>query len=164
MGYDPYWPTCLASINVLCVPVTAISSSRFNEIYQALRRVTQVELADLGDGAGLGNGMPFPTIQRHSILTIGEKSSIPPTSERERRSSTSPEKLALTGYSAFRWSRTAVPKLSLASTTSGTAMPALPAYRTSKVASSQGSQAHKARRPAKCLLLGSHPLLQTTAL
>lgn len=164
MGYDPYWPTCLASINVLCVPITAISSSRFNEIYQALRRVTQVELIDLGDGGGLGNGMHSSALQRHSILTISEKSSIPPTSEKEQLSSTSPEKLARTGYSAFLWSQMAVLRLSLASTTSGIVMPALPTCRISKVASSQSSQAHKAHRPAKCLPLGRHPLPQTALL
>lgn len=57
MGYDPYWPTCLASINVLCVPAAEISSSRFDEIYQVLRRCTQLDLADIGEHERLSDGM-----------------------------------------------------------------------------------------------------------
>jgi hypothetical protein len=56
MGYDPYWPTSLASINTICIPVTAIPTTRFDEIYRALRRAAQLDLSDLGESSGLSNG------------------------------------------------------------------------------------------------------------
>ena len=56
MGYDPYWPTCLASVNVLCVPAVTTTPSRFDEIFRALSSVNHVDLEDLADGEDLGNG------------------------------------------------------------------------------------------------------------
>jgi trafficking protein particle complex subunit 9 len=45
MGYDPFWPTCLASINVLCVPASAIAPERLQHTIDALATCAHIELA-----------------------------------------------------------------------------------------------------------------------
>lgn len=56
MGYDPFWPTSLATVNVLCVPAAAISRQRFEEIFGLLKTVQEVKVADIGLDADLNNG------------------------------------------------------------------------------------------------------------
>lgn len=64
MGYDPYWPTCLASINVLCVPVRAIDASRYDEICSALKSITAVDYGDdsSSDGPAAGPETSSPNV------------------------------------------------------------------------------------------------------
>ncbi|KPI41433.1 Transport protein particle subunit [Cyphellophora attinorum] len=47
MGFDPYWPTCLATINTTIVPATAILPERFDEIYQALTQQRCMPLSQM---------------------------------------------------------------------------------------------------------------------
>ncbi len=47
MGYDPFWPTSLATVNVLVVPACPIPAHRFNDIFNSLRKVSRVDLCDV---------------------------------------------------------------------------------------------------------------------
>jgi trafficking protein particle complex subunit 9 len=47
MGFDPYWPTCLASINTAIVPATPTLPDRFDEIHQALTQQRCLPLSQI---------------------------------------------------------------------------------------------------------------------
>ncbi|RMZ80568.1 hypothetical protein DV737_g2895, partial [Chaetothyriales sp. CBS 132003] len=47
MGYDPFWPICLATVNVLVVPAGPIPPRRFDDLFQALSKVKSIPLSDI---------------------------------------------------------------------------------------------------------------------
>ena len=47
MGADPFWPSYLASVNVLCVPAATISPRRFAEVFGSLKTVQEIKTAEL---------------------------------------------------------------------------------------------------------------------
>ncbi len=48
MGSDPFWPTYLASVNVLCVPAASISPQRFSEVLNILKTAQEIKIAEIG--------------------------------------------------------------------------------------------------------------------
>jgi hypothetical protein len=68
MGYDPFWPISLATVNVLVVPANPISPTQFEECIQALRRVSSVDSRDV-DLSDINSDLLFPTkSQKGTIL------------------------------------------------------------------------------------------------
>ena len=47
MGHNPYWPTCLATINTTIVPAFAITSQKFESIYTAFHEYQCVRVKDI---------------------------------------------------------------------------------------------------------------------
>ncbi|RMZ89130.1 hypothetical protein DV736_g3644, partial [Chaetothyriales sp. CBS 134916] len=74
MGYDPFWPICLATVNVLVVPAGPISSKRFDDLFQILSKVKSIALSDINLD-GIKNEVFFSAeTQRSSLLLNSSKS------------------------------------------------------------------------------------------
>jgi hypothetical protein len=56
MGSDPFWPSYLANVNVLCVPAAATSSQRFAEVLDVLNTIQEVKVTDICIADGAQNG------------------------------------------------------------------------------------------------------------
>jgi hypothetical protein len=61
MGSNPFWPTYLASLNVLCVPTAKVSAQRFAELFNALSAIHEIRTADVKSGHAVTNGPIFLT-------------------------------------------------------------------------------------------------------
>jgi hypothetical protein len=59
MGSNPFWPTYLASLNVLCVPTANVSAQRFAELFNALSTIREIRTADVKSGHAVTNGPIF---------------------------------------------------------------------------------------------------------
>ena len=57
MGIDPFWPTYLASVNVLCVPAATLSPQRFAQIFDTINTIGEVRVADIGSDDDYQNGL-----------------------------------------------------------------------------------------------------------
>ena len=57
MGYDPYWPTSVAAVNVACLPAAAIDPVDFEKIKKALTGFREFRNADLGPVGKVDHGM-----------------------------------------------------------------------------------------------------------
>ena len=60
MGYDPFWPTSLATVNVLVVPACPLSSEHFDELFQSLKKINVIDLRDV-DLEGVNSDLIFST-------------------------------------------------------------------------------------------------------
>ena len=68
MGYNPFWPTSLATVNVLVVAASQISQTRFDEIFRELSKCGSLDLRDV-DVAQLGSDLVYSDkSQNGSIL------------------------------------------------------------------------------------------------
>ena len=75
MGYDPFWPISLATINVLVVPASPISPSRFNEIFLALKKVSSVDLRDV-DLEGIESDLIFSVKPNDGSILVNYSTSL----------------------------------------------------------------------------------------
>ena len=57
MGYDAFWPTSIAAVNVACVPAAAIDPLEFEKIKTALADVKELRNADIDSVGEVEHGM-----------------------------------------------------------------------------------------------------------
>ncbi|RMZ78654.1 hypothetical protein DV738_g3727, partial [Chaetothyriales sp. CBS 135597] len=81
MGYDPFWPICLATVNVLVVPAGAISLRRFDDLFQILSTVKSIALGDINLD-GIENDLFFSAESQSGFLLLNSSKSLHQSSVR----------------------------------------------------------------------------------